>query len=149
MSMTCDGNRLTTLRFDSQRYTPADVLPPNPEERPDLPVFQQTREWLDVYFSGQEPGFIPLLLPEGTPFRQAVWEQLLTIPYGQTTTYGEIARRIGCRSAQAVGGAVGHNPIAIIVPCHRVIGSNGTLTGYAAGIDRKAWLLKNEELIKQ
>lgn len=149
MSMTSDGNRLTTLRFYSQHYAPADVLPKNSEEHPDLPVFLQTRKWLDVYFSGQEPDFIPQLLPEGTPFRQAVWKQLLTIPFGQTTTYGEIARRIGCRSAQAVGGAVGHNPIAIIVPCHRVIGSNGTLTGYAAGIDRKAWLLKNEELKKQ
>ena len=97
--------------------------------------------WLDLYFSGRQPDFTPPINLRGTAFQQRVWHELLTIPYGQTVTYGEIARRIGCRSAQAVGGAVGRNPIALIVPCHRVIGSDGTLTGYAGGLERKERLL--------
>jgi methylated-DNA-[protein]-cysteine S-methyltransferase len=102
---------------------------------------------LDRYFEGQDPGFVPPIRLDGTPFQQTVWELLQTIPYGETMTYGEIAARIarlrGIRkmSAQAVGGAVSRNPIALIIPCHRVIGSNGDLTGYAGGLDRKEWLL--------
>ena len=119
------------------------------EER-NLAVFDQTRRWLDLYFSGREPGFTPALNPAGSAFRRAVWEILLKIPYGKTTTYGQIAREIAAArglakmSAQAVGGAVGHNEISIIIPCHRVIGAHGNLTGYAGGIDRKIKLLKLE-----
>jgi len=117
------------------------------EER-NLAIFDKTRRWLDLYFSGREPGFTPALNPVGTAFRRAVWEILLKIPYGKTTTYGQIAREIAAArglakmSAQAVGGAVGHNEISIIIPCHRVIGAHGNLTGYAGGIDRKIKLLQ-------
>ena len=119
-------------------------------EEKNLAVFDQTKRWLDLYFSGREPGFTPALNPAGSAFRRAVWEILLKIPYGKTTTYGQIAREIAAArglakmSAQAVGGAVGHNEISIIIPCHRVIGAHGNLTGYAGGIDRKIKLLKLE-----
>lgn len=119
-------------------------------EEKNLAVFDQTRRWLDLYFSGREPGFTPALNPAGSAFRRAVWEILLKIPYGKTTTYGQIAREIAAArglakmSAQAVGGAVGHNEISIIIPCHRVIGAHGSLTGYASGIDRKIKLLQLE-----
>ncbi len=115
-----------------------------------LAVFDQTKRWLDLYFSGREPGFTPALNPAGSAFRRAVWEILLKIPYGKTTTYGQIAREIAVArglakmSAQAVGGAVGHNEISIIIPCHRVVGTHGSLTGYAGGIDRKIKLLQLE-----
>lgn len=116
----------------------------------EAPVFSEAKRWLDIYFSGEEPDFIPPLGPEGTPFRRAVWEILRQIPYGETVTYGQVAERIARQqgrermSAQAVGGAVGHNPISLIVPCHRVIGADGSLTGYAGGVDRKAALLALE-----
>ena len=119
-------------------------------EEKNLAVFDQTKRWLDLYFSGREPGFTPALNPAGSAFRRAVWEILLKIPYGKTTTYGQIAREIAAArglakmSAQAVGGAVGHNEISIIIPCHRVIGAHGNLTGYAGGIDRKIKLLQLE-----
>ncbi len=117
-------------------------------EEKNLAVFDQTKRWLDLYFSGREPGFTPALNPLGSAFRRAVWEILLKIPYGKTTTYGQIAREIAAArglakmSAQAVGGAVGHNEISIIIPCHRVVGTHGSLTGYAGGIDRKIKLLQ-------
>ena len=119
-------------------------------EEKNLAVFDQTRRWLDLYFSGREPGFTPALNPAGSAFRRVVWEILLKIPYGKTTTYGQIAREIAAArglakmSAQAVGGAVGHNEISIIIPCHRVVGAHGSLTGYAGGIDRKIKLLQLE-----
>lgn len=114
------------------------------------PVLEQTAKWLDIYFSGRQPDFTPPLKPRGTAFRQSVWALLLKIPYGQTTTYGALAREIAAQSgrakmsAQAIGGAVGHNNISIIIPCHRVIGTDGSLTGYAGGLDKKAALLKLE-----
>ena len=117
-------------------------------EEKNLAVFDQTKRWLDLYFSGREPGFTPALNPAGSAFRRAVWEILLKIPYGKITTYGQIAREIAAArglakmSAQAVGGAVGHNEISIIIPCHRVVGTHGSLTGYAGGIDRKIKLLQ-------
>lgn len=117
-------------------------------EEKNLAVFDQTRRWLDLYFSGREPGFTPALNPAGSAFRRAVWEILLKIPYGKTTTYGQIAHEIAAArglakmSAQAVGGAVGHNEISIIIPCHRVVGTHGSLTGYAGGIDREIKLLQ-------
>ena len=116
----------------------------------ELPVFEKTRRWLDAYFRGEKPDFTPPLSVETTPFRRAVWELLLTIPYGQTMTYGEIAAEIARRrglsgmSAQAVGGAVGRNPISLIIPCHRVVGTGGSLTGYAGGIEKKVKLLELE-----
>ena len=113
----------------------------------ELPVFDATRQWLDAYFAGTIPQAMPPLMFRGTAFQQHVWAELLTVPYGQTVTYGDIARLIGCRSAQAVGGAVGRNPISIIVPCHRVVGSDGSLTGYAGGLDRKRALLQLEQKI--
>ena len=114
-------------------------------DRP-VPVLDEAVRWLDSYFAGREPGFTPLLRPyKPSPFRQKVWDALREIPYGETRTYGEIAEKIGCRhSAQAVGNAVGHNPISLIIPCHRVLGKDGSLTGYAGGLERKAWLLRLE-----
>ena len=124
----------------------AETLPEEHVER-ETPILMDTKRWLDVYFTGREPDFTPPLHPTGSPFRQTVWQLLLEIPYGQTTTYGELAKRLECgrMSAQAVGGAVGHNPISIIVPCHRVVGTNGSLTGYAGGLDRKIRLLEIEQ----
>lgn len=144
-----DGISLTGLWFDGQKYFDTSIL--NESEKINLPVFEETKQWLDIYFSGRSPDFTPKLNPDGTPFRKSVWDILLTIPFGKTMTYGEIADRIALQqrirkmSAQAVGGAVGHNPISIIIPCHRVIGSDGNLTGYAGGIDIKAYLLKMEK----
>ena len=115
----------------------------------DLPVFHAAKSWLDRYFAGRQPSVSEIpLSPVGGAFRQAVWRILAEIPYGETMTYGEIARRLagskGRMSAQAVGGAVGHNPLSIIIPCHRVVGSGGNLTGYAGGMDMKIWLLRHE-----
>lgn len=144
-----DGISLTGLWFDGQKYFDTSIL--NESEKINLPVFEETKQWLDIYFGGRAPDFTPKLNPEGTPFRKSVWDILLTIPFGKTMTYGEIADKIAAQtgirkmSAQAVGGAVGHNPISIIIPCHRVIGSDGNLTGYAGGIDKKAYLLKMEK----
>ena len=148
ITLASDGEALTGLWFDHQKYY-ADALDEKYEEK-ELPVFEQTKKWLNVYFDGREPDFMPPIKMKTTSFRRAVWEIMLTIPYGQTMTYGEIAKIIAEQkgikhmSAQAVGGAVGHNSISIIIPCHRVIGTNGSLTGYAGGIDKKAKLLKLE-----
>ena len=109
-----------------------------------LAIFAETKRWLDTYFSGERPDFTPRLELCGTDFQKKVWTELLKIPFGQTATYGDIAKRIGCKSAQAVGQAVGQNPILIIVPCHRVVAAGGKLGGFSAGIERKIWLVKNE-----
>lgn len=106
---------------------------------------KETFRWLDTYFAGRNPEHVPPLRPQGTPFQQRVWRKLQEIPYGCTATYGDIARRVGCRSAQAVGQAIGRNPIAIIIPCHRVVGADGSLTGYAYGIETKEKLLQLEQ----
>lgn len=145
ITLGSDGTALVGLWFDGQKFF-ADVLDPVHEERPDLPVFDETRRWLDLYFSGQQPDFTPPLTLRGSDFRKQVWQRLLEIPYGQTVTYGQLARELGCRSAQAIGGAVGHNPITLIVPCHRVVGAGGSLTGYAGGLDRKLRLLQMEKI---
>ena len=148
ITIASDGNALTGLWFDGQKYF-GSTLSSEYEERP-LPVFDQTESWLDLYFSGRDPGFTPPLCLRGTPFRRAVWEILLTIPFGHTVTYGEIAARLADRmglpqmSARAVGGAVGRNPVSLIIPCHRVIGSDGSLTGYAGGPEKKLRLLEIE-----
>lgn len=140
--LAADETGLTGLWFEGQKYFPS-FLGVDYQEK-ETPVLTETVRWLDVYFSGKDPDILPPLHPQGSPFRQAVWNILLTIPRGQTMTYGEIARRLGVRSAQAVGGAVGHNPISILIPCHRVVGSDGSLTGYAGGFDRKTRLLQLE-----
>lgn len=140
--LAADETGLTGLWFEAQKYFPSFSGVEYQEK--ETPVLTETVRWLDVYFSGKDPGFLPPLHPQGSPFRQAVWNILLTIPRGQTMTYGEIARRLGVHSAQAVGGAVGHNPISILIPCHRVVGSDGSLTGYAGGVERKARLLQLE-----
>ena len=149
ITMASDGNALTGLWFDGQKYF-AEGLGTDFEEL-DLSVFEQTDQWLNIYFSGKAPSFTPLLKMKTTSFRKAVWKIMLAIPFGQTMTYGEIAERIAREkglsrmSAQAVGGAVGHNAISLIIPCHRVVGTNGSLTGYAAGIEKKARLLALEQ----
>ena len=148
ITLAGDGAALVGLWFDGQTHF-ADAPDPVRDEKP-LKVFDQAKRWLDVYFGGRDPGFTPPLRMKSTPFRRAVWVILLTIPFGRTVTYGgiasELARREGVArmSAQAVGGAVGHNPIALIVPCHRVIGADGGLTGYGGGLDRKRFLLALE-----
>ena len=148
MILTSDGQFLTGLRFDP-RKDPASSPPPEHGEKK-LPVFEETLRWLALYFSGRDPGFTPALKMQTTEFRKTVWQILLTIPYGQTATYGEIASEVALlkglprMSAQAVGGAVGHNDIALIIPCHRVIGADGSLTGYAGGLGRKKELLAME-----
>lgn len=125
------------------------------QNRPEPPIVQETKRWLDLYFSGQQPDFIPTLRLKTTPFRHTVYDVLLTIPHGQTKTYGNIAAELAkclhrpTMSAQAVGNAVAHNPILLIIPCHRVVGANGALTGYAGGLKRKAQLLAWEERWKK
>ncbi len=146
--LAADGEYLTGLRFDGQKDRRG--LPETAYTEKELPVFEQTKKWLDIYFRGADPGFTPPLRIRATGFCRAVLDILTTVPYGQTVTYGEIAKRIAEErglarmSAQAVGGAVGRNPIALIVPCHRVIGAGGALIGYAGGIERKRALLALE-----
>lgn len=146
--LAADVVGLTGLWFDGAKYF-ADNLPPAHTAQ-ETPILAEAKHWLDVYFAGREPNFTPPLHPVGSPFRQAVWEMLLQIPYGETTTYGELARQLAAQrglprmSAQAVGGAVGHNEISLIIPCHRVVGTNGSLTGYAGGIAKKIKLLELE-----
>ncbi len=148
ISIASDGNFLTGLWLNGQKYF-ADNLPEEFEYK-ELEIFKLTKKWLDEYFSGEKPNFIPpISMGNISSFRKRVWEIMLEIPYGQTSTYGKIAKLIetetGKRvSAQAIGGAVGRNSISIIIPCHRVVGTNGSLTGYAGGIDKKIELLKIE-----
>jgi methylated-DNA-[protein]-cysteine S-methyltransferase len=169
MTASAEDNTLTGLWFIGQKYYPEGNLPPSggrrnvPQtagwtDKPDYPPFTALRAWLDSYFAGTPPppikGRLPdcgagdlRLNPRGTLFQKAVWEQLLIIPYGKSSTYGEIAKKIAAvrglssLSAQAVGGAVGHNPVSILIPCHRVLGAGGNLTGYAGGLDKKKALL--------
>ncbi len=150
--LAADDTGLTGLWFEGQKYF-ALYLDNEHEER-ELPVFDTAKKWLDIYFSGKEPDFKPPLHFTGTDFQNGVWGILYEVPYGQTTTYGDIARQLAAvkgtagMSAQAVGGAIGRNQISVIVPCHRVVGSNGSLTGYAGGIDKKIALLKLEKGFK-
>lgn len=146
--LASDGSALTGLWFFGAKHFAAglDIA----SRRNELPIFDRAREWLDIYFSGREPGFTPPLNFRGSDFQTEVWSILRKIPYGQTATYGEISKRLAAArgtermSARAVGAAVGRNPISIIVPCHRITGADGSLTGYAAGTDKKAFLLKLE-----
>lgn len=148
ITLACDGEHITGLWFNGQRHF-GNILPRETEQK-DMPLFRDAKRWLDIYFSGREPDFLPPLRYDSTPFRKAVCDIMLTIPYGKTITYGEIAEIIAKQkgiekmSAQAVGGAVGHNPISLLIPCHRVVGTNGSLTGYGGGIERKVKLLELE-----
>lgn len=141
---------LTGLWFDGQKYFPSQLS--KEEANLQKPIIKSTIQWLDEYFAGKKPTNMPKLDLSGTPFQLEVWQILRSIPYGKTISYGDIAEKIAKAkgkekmSAQAVGGAVGHNPISIIVPCHRVIGTNRKLTGYAGGIDKKISLLTLEGL---
>ena len=151
--MAADGEALTGLWFEGQKYY-ALYLDKEHEEN-DLPVFQQAKEWLNIYFSGKDPDFTPPLRFTGSAFQNEVWAILAAIPYGKTRTYGDIAQELAQKrglprmSAQAVGGAVGKNEISSIVPCPRVVGANGSLTGYAGGISKKIALLKLEGAFKE
>lgn len=151
ITLVGDGNSLTELHFIKGKdkkpqsvENPKETKLQNHPAGQDLPVFTETCRWLDLYFNGIKPDFTPPIKPQGSAFQQKVWRELLAIPYGQTTTYGVVAKRLDCRSAQAIGQAIHRNPIAIIIPCHRVIGSNGSLTGYAAGLEIKQQLLQLE-----
>lgn len=149
ITVASDGDYITGLWFNGQRYF-GNVLPEKTEEKA-LPIFEDASRWLDIYFSGEEPDFLPPLRYDSTPFRKSVCDIMLKIPYGKTTTYGAIAEEIAKEngiekmSAQAVGGAVGHNPISLMIPCHRVVGTSGSLTGYGGGIQRKVKLLQLEK----
>lgn len=151
ITIACDDAAIIGLWFAGQKYF-ADILSHTKDtiEQKDTALLQEAKRWLDIYFSGREPDFMPPLRCDSTPFRQEVCAIMRTIPYGRTMTYGEIAARIAKEkglakmSAQAVGGAVGHNPITLMIPCHRVVGTNGSLTGYAGGLARKQALLKLE-----
>lgn len=146
--LSADEIGLTGVWLEGEKYF-AHGLPADRREAC-TPILADTKRWLDEYFSGKEPDFMPPLHPIGSPFRQAVWQILRRIPYGKTVTYGEIAREMARQkglpkmSAQAVGGAVGHNEISILIPCHRVVGAKGNLTGYAGGLSRKIQLLTLE-----
>ncbi len=147
--LTADETGFTGLWFEGQKY--AETYLDKEHQEKEIPFFVKAKQWLDIYFSGREPDFTLPLHFTGTAFQKEVWEILCTIPYGQTMTYGQIAKRIALKkglprmSAQAVGGAVGHNKISILVPCHRVVGTNGSLTGYAGGIEKKIYLLQLEK----
>lgn len=148
LTVSSAGETVLGLWIEGQKYF-AHTLEKNAVEQ-NLPIFECVRTWLDCYFSGKEPDFTPPLMPTGSPFQKSIWDILCKIPYGQTASYGEIAKQYETQnkgkhtSPRAIGGAVGHNQISIIIPCHRVVGSDGSLTGYAGGIDKKIWLLQLE-----
>lgn len=146
--MAADHQGVTGLWFEGAKYF-AQGLERNREQR-ETPHLAQTRAWLDAYFAGRQPDFTPALHLQGTPFQQLVWSLMLAIPYGSTTTYGALTKQVSEKMggapmcAQAVGGTVGRNPISLIVPCHRVVGKSGSLTGYAGGLQKKMSLLQLE-----
>lgn len=148
LTLACDDEAVTGLWFNGQKNYGSGLTGETKKEK--HPLLTDMKRWLDIYFSGKKPDFLPPLRYGSTPFRRLTGDIMLTIPYGETITYGEIAARaakimgVEKMSAQAVGGAVGHNPIALMIPCHRVVGANGSLTGYAGGVERKARLLELE-----
>lgn len=156
ITLASDGEALTGVWFDDNNpLTSSGRVNENYNDNENgntfgcEPIFEETKRWLDEYFAGRENDFTPPLSLRGTAFQLRVWKELLSIPYGKTVSYGELANRLGVHSAQAIGGAVGRNPVAIIVPCHRVIGADGSLTGYAGGIGRKKKLLELESQKRQ
>ena len=146
--LTAEGGALTGCRFVEGRFPPR--LPADPPRRTDDPVLAAAQSWLGVYFSGRDPGPTPPLAPHGTPFQRQVWALLAQIPWGTAVSYGGLAQKLAAArgvpkmSARAVGGAVGRNPIAIFLPCHRVLGADGALTGYGGGLENKVFLLRLE-----
>lgn len=142
--LASEGKNITGLWIEGQKYFAAG-LPHSLKKDGGLPVFRQAADWLNAYFSGRPLPALPPLAPQGSAFRQGVWRRLLEIPYGQTCTYGALAEEIGT-SSRAVGGAVGRNPISILIPCHRVVGAGGGLTGYAGGVEKKRYLLELERV---
>ena len=151
LTFAATDSHLIGLWIENQKYFGGPVKHPM-QEKDHHPLLDKTKAWLDQYFSGERPDLTALpLAPHGSAFQKQVWQQLCQIPYGKTVTYGAIAKQVAKQrglntfSAQAVGGAVGRNPISIIIPCHRVIGADGSLTGYAGGLDAKRWLLVHEE----
>ena len=153
LTLESDGLALTGLRFNMANLSVdsrGSSYTVSIQSTRVLPAIEQSERWLDKYFDGKDPGAVPPVCLRSTPFRRVVWETLLTIPYGETMSYGQVAgivaRQLGVArmSAQAVGSAVGHNPIAVIIPCHRVIAADGSLGGFSAGVERKAWLLRHE-----
>ena len=150
ITLACDNDNLVGLWLERQKYH-GDTIPEEMVENNDIPLFDVAKKWLDRYFASENPSISELpLAPIGGDFRQGVWGILCEIPYGEVITYGDIAKKMAAKmnkkslSSQAVGGAVGHNPISIIIPCHRVVGSNGSLTGYAGGVNTKVKLLELE-----
>lgn len=143
MRLCCNDAGLTAVTFTGQKYESKHI--PQDAIFGTHPILDQTKFWLSQYFSGSVPDFMPPMFLQGTPFQQRVWALLLEIPYGKTVTYGELAKKLGCKSAQAVGGAVGKNPISILIPCHRVVGADSKLTGYAGGVEKKDFLLTLEK----
>lgn len=142
--LVSDENHLIGLWIEGQKYF-QESLKHETVIQKETEILQKTKNWLDCYFNGEKPHPSELSLkPQGTPFRQEVWKILCQIPYGKVITYGDIAKKMNKMSGQAIGNAVGHNPISIIIPCHRVVGKTGNLTGYAGGIDKKIALLKHE-----
>ena len=153
LTIASDGENIIGLWIEGQKYFEDTIKNENIIKKDNLEIFVKTKDWLDRYFRGKRPDIKELKLsPKGSEFRKNVWKILCKIPYGQTITYGKIAKEIATlmnkksMSAQAVGNAVGHNPISIIIPCHRVVGINGSLTGYAGGIDKKINLLSIENI---
>ena len=148
ITLASDGESLTGLWNQDQKYH-GNTLFAKMQRRDDLPIFDTTKNWLSSYFNGENPDISTLSLnpnASGGEFRRRVWKLLCNIPYGETVTYGYIAKQMGIKSGQAIGGAVGHNPISIIIPCHRVIGANRSLTGYAGGLKMKIALLELERV---
>ena len=142
--LAADGGALVGLWFRGQKYEGAGLTGHEPETD-ETALLSSVRRWLDAYFSGERPETDFPVAPAGSAFRRRVWRELMAVPYGETLPYGELARRVGCASSRAVGGAVGHNPVALIIPCHRIVGSGGALTGYAGGLWRKEALLTMEQ----
>ena len=142
MRLCCDNAGLTAITFAGQKYESKHI--PQDAIAGTHPILEQTKLWLSQYFSGKIPDFLPPIVLKGSEFQKRVWTLLLEIPYGKTVTYGELAKKLGCKSAQAIGGAVGRNPISILIPCHRVVGADGSLTGYAGGVKKKEFLLNFE-----
>ena len=154
LTIACNETALTGIWLNGQKHFGDESLK-EAERADDFPLFVQTRDWLERYFARKKPEISEIpLAPQGSEFQQKVWKLLCEIPYGETTTYGELARKVAVQmgrssmAAQAVGGAVGRNPISIIIPCHRVIGADGSLTGYAGGVDKKIKLLEIEGIVK-
>jgi len=142
--LAADGGAITGLWFRGQKYE-CSGLEPQAETKPeDAAVLELAVKWLDAFFAGREPKLDFMVIPHGTDFQKKVWAELMNIPYGSTVSYGSIAKKLGCRSARAVGAAIGKNPVSLVIPCHRVVGANGKLTGYAGGIERKKRLLALE-----